>query len=405
MGRLKVILACVAAAGAIWYFFHTGGGSDKAANGHGKNAGPVPVSAVAAKTGDIKVYLSGLGNVTPRNTVTVHTRVDGQLMRILFKEGQFVKEGDMLAELDARPFIAQLEQAQGQMMRDMALLSQARLDLQRYETLLSQDSIAKQQVDIQRSLVKQYEGAVGNDKGQIDNAKLQITYTKITAPFSGQVGLRQVDPGNIVHTGDANGIAVVTQLQPITAIFTLSEDAIPRIMKHIQAGDKIIAEAWDRDNKTELSTGEVVAVDNQVDQSTGTIKLRSEFSNEDNALFPSQFVNIRCLLETRKDVLLVPVSAIQHGSEGTFVYLVKPENTVTVRPVKTDIAEGDTISIADGLKAGDVVVTDGSDNLREGAKIDVPPPVPQPSASAVSMTPVPPPEGDSHKHRHKKDTE
>jgi multidrug efflux system membrane fusion protein len=246
---------------------------------------------------------------------------------------------------------------------------------------------------------------VGNDKGQIDNAKLQIAYTKITAPFSGQVGLRQVDPGNIVHTGDANGIVVVTQLQPITAIFTLPEDTIPRIMKHIQAGDKIIAEAWDRDNKTKLSAGEVFAVDNQVDQSTGTIKLRSEFSNEDNALFPSQFINIRCLLETRKDVLLVPVSAIQHGSEGTFVYLVKPDNTVTVRLVKTDIAEGDTISIADGLKAGDVVVVDGSDNLREGAKIDIPPPVPQPSVSAVSMTPVPPPEEDSHKHRHKKDTE
>jgi len=393
---------------AVYLYQNTGG---EKSGKHGKKDAPVTVSVATAKQGEINIYLNGLGNVAPTNVATLHSRVDGQLMRLLFKEGQFVKEGDLLAELDARPFEAQLDQAQGQMKRDQALLEEAKINLERYKTLFAQDSVAKQQLDAQQSLVKQYEGAVQNDKGQMTNAKLQITYAKITAPFSGQVGLRQVDPGNIVHSGDANGIAVVTQLQPITTIFNLPEDTIPKVMKQTQAGSKIIAEAWDREGKTKVAMGEVSAVDNQVDQSTGTIKLRAQFPNEDNALFPSQFINIRCLVETKKDAVIVPAAAIQHGAQGAFVYLAKADNTVKVQPVKTDATEGETVSIAEGIKPGDIVVTDGMDGLRENAKIEIiAPPVPPLDAKPGALADVPPaasaPEDSGkHKHKRKKDTE
>ncbi len=405
MSRFKLIIICLLlVAGTFWYFHNTGSGENKSGKGAGKSGGPVPVSVATAKKGDIEIYLNGLGNITPPSTATVHTRVDGQLMRILFREGQYVREGDLLAELDARPFEAQLEQAEGQLMRDTALLEDARINLQRYKILFKEDSIAKQQLDTQMSLVKQYEGAVTNDKGLVDNAKLQIIYTKITAPFGGRVGLRQVDLGNIVHASDASGVVVITQLQPITAIFTLPEDDIPQVNGRMQSNGKIVAEAWDRDNKNRITTGTVIAIDNQVDPTTGTVKLRAEFENKDNALFPSQFVNIRCHVDTKKDVILVPVSAIQHGSPGSFVYLVKSDNTVTVRPVKIDVSEGEKVAIAGGLNEGDVVVTDGSDNLREGAKITIPEKSPQagaPPSLQETSKPAAPGE-DSRQHKHKK---
>ncbi len=396
--RLRAIVIIVALALVGWYFFH-GTGDDKTHGAKGKNSGPIPVSVAPAKTGTINVNLIGLGNVTPMNTVTVHSRVDGQLMRLLFKEGQVVKKDDLLAELDARPFQAQLEQAEGQMTRDTALLKQARIDLERYKTLFAQDSIAKQQLDLQASLVKQYEGAVQNDKGQVDNAKVQIAYTRITAPFAGQVGLRQVDPGNIIHSSDTNGIVVITQLQPITAIFTLPEDNIPEVISRMHAGETINAEASDRAGKVKLATGSVYAIDNQVDPTTGTVKLRAEFPNNDYALFPSQFVNIKCHIDTKQGVVLIPASAVQRGSAGTFVYKTKPDNSVTVQPVKTGISEGDTVEITDGISEGDVVVIDGTDNLREGTKIEIP------SATPASKPAAAPDEQRHHKHKKKTDSE
>lgn len=329
----------------------------------------IPVGAATVKIGDIDVYLNGLGNVVPRYTVTVRTRVEGELMRVRFREGQYVKAGELLAELDARPFAAQLEQAEGQMMRDQALLKQANIDLERYKTLYAQDSIAKQQLDLQVSLVKQYEGAVKNDRGLINNAKTQLIYTKISSPIDGRVGLRQVDPGNIVRASDPNGIVVVTQLQPITCIFTIPEDQIPEVMKYQK--QKLTTEAWDRDNKVLLATGVLIAIDNQVDQTTGTVKFRSEFPNKNNELFPSQFVNVRLRLDTKKGVVLMPTSGIQRGSKGTFAYVITSDKTVKMQPIKLGIIEGGKAIVESGLNAGDQVVIDGSDSLRDGAKVEI----------------------------------
>jgi len=392
MRRLRIALVFILVVAVVWYFYGTGHGGSKSASGK-NNGPPVPVAVATAAKGDIIVYLNELGNITPPNTITVHSMINGILMRVRFSEGQLVKKDQLLAEIDARPYMAQLEQAQGQLTRDEALLEEAKIDLARYKTLVAQDSIARQQLDLQRSLVKQYEGSAENDKGLVDAAKTQIAYTKVTAPVGGRVGLRQVDPGNLVATSDANGIVVVTQLQPITAIFTVPEDSIPTVMQHMQDEDKMIAEAWDRSGKKKLATGTVYAVDNQVDPATGTVKLRAEFSNEDNKLFPSQFVNIKCHVETKKNVVLVPLAAIQQGADGSFVYKVKPDDTVTVQPVKIDVTEGEKAAIADGIQEGDVVVTDGSDNLREGAKITVP---------AKEETSAPASADDTKKHTHQK---
>ncbi len=378
---LWVILLCAAVLGT-WYYFHTksdteggdqtksSGGSGGGKHGDAKNA-TVPVGVATAKTGNISVYLQGLGNITPRSTITVHTLITGELMKILFDEGQMVKKNDTLALIDDRPYQALLEQGEGLLTRDKALLAEAKIDLARYKTLWAQDSIAKQQLDTQASLVQQYEGAVKNDQGQIDTAKIDIVYTKITSPVSGRVGLRQVDPGNIVHTTDTNGIVIVTELQPITALFTIPEDSIPTVLKLLDAGNKLTAEAWDRDNKTKLSKGALISVDNQVDPTTGTVKLRAEFANKDNSLFPSQFVNIRLKLNTLKNVVTIPSSGVQRGSKGTFVYLVKPDKTVAVQNVTLGPADGETVSVESGVNAGDQVVVDGSDGLRDGSKIEI----------------------------------
>jgi membrane fusion protein, multidrug efflux system len=331
----------------------------------------MPVVAAQAKQGAIDVALSALGTVTPQNMVTVHTRVDGQLIRVAFREGQFVKAGDLLAEIDPRPFEVQLTQTQGQMAKDQALLTNAQLDLERYQTLLSQDSISKQQVDTQAALLRQYEGTVKTDQGQIDNVKLQLTYTRVTAPISGRVGLRQIDPGNIVHAGDSNGLVVITQLQPITVLFPIPEDNLPRVMKRMQSGDNVPVEAFDRAQKVKLGTGKLVTIDNQIDTTTGTVKLRAEFPNTDSALFPNQFVNVRMVIETLPTATLVPSAAIQRGAPGTFVYVVKSDNTVSVVPVKLGPVQGEITAIDSGVAVGDTVVVDGADKLREGAKVEL----------------------------------
>ncbi|KVZ32002.1 RND transporter MFP subunit [Burkholderia multivorans] len=356
-----------------------GSAASSAGGGHRGRGGPAamanvpqPVQVAAATRGEMPVVLSALGTVTPLANVTVKTQLSGYLQSVAFKEGQIVKKGDLLAQIDPRPYQVALENAEGTLARDQALLATARLDLKRYRTLLSQDSIASQTVDTQASLVKQYEGTVKTDQAAVDSAKLNLTYARITAPVSGRVGLRQVDPGNYVTPGDTNGIVVITQLQPMSVIFTTSEDNLPQILKQVNAGQKLSVTAYNRNNTIPLETGSLETLDNQIDTSTGTVKLRATFDNKEGLLFPNQFVNTRLLVDVIRDATIVPTSAVLTGSIGQFVYIVKPDNTVTVRKVKVGPVDGERTSIVDGVAVGERVVTDGSDRLREGAKISIP---------------------------------
>ncbi len=339
--------------------------------GKGKGGGATPVVAIPARKGRINVYLDGLGTVTPLRTVTVKSRVDGQLARVHFREGEMVERGQLLAEIDPRPFQVQLSQAEGQLARDRALLANARLDVERYRTLLAQDSIAKQQVDAQEALVRQYEGVVQTDQAQVDTARLQLSYARVTAPISGRVGFRQVDPGNIVRSGDATGLVVITQLAPVGVMFTVPQDNLPRLMQRMQEDERLLVEAWDRDQKSLLARGRLVAVDNLVDVATGTVKLKATFRNEENELFPNQFVNIRLRLDTLDDQTVIQQGAVQRGGQGLFVYVVKDDMTVTARPVVLGPVDGTRVAVVKGVAPGERVVVDGIDRLREGIRVVV----------------------------------
>jgi membrane fusion protein, multidrug efflux system len=331
---------------------------------------PVPVSVATASRVDLPVRLSALGSVTAFNTVTVRPRVDGLLVRVAFREGQFVRQGDVLAQIDPRPFQVQLEQAQGQQARDQAQLANARVDLDRFQTLWSQDSIARQSVDSQQATVNQLEASLKVDQAAIDSARLNLTYSRITAPISGRVGLRLVDVGNVVTASSTTGVVVITQLDPIAVVFTLPEDALRIVLPRLRSGAKLPVDAFDRSGATHLATGSVVSLDNEIDQSTGTVRLKAVFENRDHSLFPSQFVNVQVLADTHPAQLVVPTPAVQQGPQGSFVYVVRDKKAV-LRPVTTDMTEGERTSIAKGLGLGEQVVTDGIDRLRNGATVEI----------------------------------
>ncbi len=353
------------------------GGAGKGAGRFGGDPNRVqPVSAALSRTGDVNVVQTALGTANALRTVTVKPRVDGQLQSVAFAEGQLVKQGELLAQIDPAPFQVQLAQVEGQLARDAAQLANARLDLERYRKLLAQDSIATQQVDQQAAQVKQFEGTVKIDQAQVDNARLQLSYTRITAPIAGRLGLRQVDAGNQVRGSDANGIAVITQVDPISVVFTIPQDNLPRVLARLRAGDKPAVEAWDREQKTVLARGQLVSTDNQIDVATGTVKLKAQFSNTDGKLFPNQFVNVRMEVDTHKNVVVVPAAAVQRAAQGTVLYVVKEDSTVTLRTITAGITEGQLTEVLAGLQAGERVITDGVDRIREGAKVEVTEPAP-----------------------------
>jgi membrane fusion protein, multidrug efflux system len=393
-GRWWVWLVFLVIVAGVGFWFYRGVRSSTEAQGgagapgagpggtQGQGFGPmiVPVVVATATRGDLPVYFNGLGTVTAFNTVTVRSRVDGQIVKINFVEGQMVHEGDALIEIDPRPYQVMLEQAEGQLAKDQAQLRDVQVDYERYQLLFKEGVIPKQQLDTQQAQVGQYEGSIKADQGAIDNAKLQIVYSHITAPISGRVGLRLVDMGNIVHASDTTGLVVITQLQPIAVIFSLPQDQLSQVMSKL-SGSQLPVEAYDRDDTTKVASGKLLTIDNQIDTTTGTYKLKAVFNNEKKNLFPNQFVNVHLLVDTKRNAIIVPSTAIQHGPQGTYVYLVKKDRTVTIRPVTVALASSGLVGINSGVQPGDSVVVDGQDKLQEGAQIEAHAPAGSPTSA------------------------
>src|SRR5437016_755940 len=382
---LWILILGVIAVG-VWYFrgarsssqaadTAAPGAAAKGRGGAGAGGFVVPVIVATAQRGDLPVYFNGLGTVTAFNTVTVRSRVDGQLISVAFKEGQFVHEGDLLAQIDPRPFQVQLEQALGQLAKDQAQRRDAEVNLERFKLLFKEGVIAQQQLDTQAALVGQFDGAIASDQAQINNAKLQLTYSHITAPISGRIGLRLVDAGNIVHASDTNGLLVITQLQPISVIFSLPQDQLPDVNAKLRSGVQLVVDAYDRDDTAKIASGKLQTIDNQIDPTTGTYKLKSIFGNADNALFPNQFVNVHLLVDVKHNLTIVPASAIQRGPQGTYVYAVAKDAasrdaTAKIYPVTIAQITGNSVGLSAGLNSGDVVVIDGQDKLQDGTKVN-----------------------------------
>jgi multidrug efflux system membrane fusion protein len=373
------ILILAALVAGVWYYRSaraTSQAQDSASVVAKGRSGPtqggfiVPVVVATAQRGDLPVYFNGLGTVTAFNTVTVRSRVDGQLINVSFTEGQFVHEGALLAEIDPRPFQVQLEQAQGQLAKDQAQRTDAEVNYDRFKLLFKEGVIPQQQLDTQAALVGQFDGAIRSDQGQIDNARLQLTYSRITAPISGRIGLRLVDAGNIVHATDTNGLLVITQLQPISVIFSLPQDQLPQVVAKLRAGAPLPVEAYDRDDTAKIATGKLATIDNQIDLTTGTYKLKSIFSNENNSLFPNQFVNVHLLVDTKRNLIIIPAAAIQRGPQGTYVYAVATGNIAKIHVVTISQVTGNDVGLSAGLNPGESVVIDGQDKLQDGSKIN-----------------------------------
>ena len=347
-----------------------GAGGGKSGKGGPGGAPIVPVVVATAQRGDLPVYFTGLGTVTAFNTVTVHSRVDGQLISVAFKEGQFVHQGEVLAQIDSRPFQVVLAQAEGALAKDQAQRKDAETNLERYKLLYGEGVIAKQQMDTQAAQVGQFDGSIKTDQATIDSAKLQLSYSRITAPISGRVGLRLVDAGNMVHASDPGGLVVITQLQPISVIFSLPQDQLPPVVTKLRAGGQLPVDAFDRDNTAKITSGTLASIDNQIDTTTGTYKLKAMFTNENNLLFPNQFVNVHLLVDTKRNLTIVPTAAIQRGPQGTYVYAVDTTNTAKIHNITIAQTTNDSVGISAGLNQGDVVVIDGQDKLQDGSKVN-----------------------------------